>query len=73
MSAWIIQRKIFRSDWETLKLVEARTKAEAVKPFEYLTRNQSETYKLRAVSLDQAERDYQAGRSDNYKRVLEAV
>lgn len=63
-STWIVQRKLFKSDWETVASETVPTKAQALKPFEHMNG------KLRAVSPLQAERDYQAGRADNFRRVL---
>lgn len=70
---WIIQTKRARGDWETLSVVHDATKKAALAKYDYLNSPWSAQVKVRAVSADQAKRDYEAGRADNYKRKLEAV
>lgn len=65
MIIWIIQQKLFKGDWETVATSDKRTKAEALQLYLHMNG------KLRAVSVVQAERDYQAGRADDYKRKLQ--
>jgi hypothetical protein len=64
MNRWIIQRKVFKGDWETITAILGGTKAEAERRFDYLNG------KVRAVSEAQAEKDREAGRADNWTRKL---
>lgn len=72
-ATWIIQTKRAQGDWETLSMVHDATRKTALAKYDYLNSQWGQTVKVRAVSTNQAERDYQAGRADNYKRKLEAV
>lgn len=62
---WIIQRRILRSDWETITTAKG-TRRDAEKAYGHLNGS------VRVVSVTQAERDYNAGRADNYKHKLGA-
>lgn len=61
---WIIQRKLFKGDWETIASSILKTKKAALADYEHMNG------KLRAVSESRAWTDYEAGRADNYRRVL---
>ncbi len=63
---WIIQRKIFRGDWETIATFDG-TRKEALKRYEHMNGS------VRAVSEKQATADNQAGRADRWQRITEPV
>ena len=70
-NTWVIQRKMFRSDWETIAVhtVEC-SKAQVLLPYAHMVRDTTDTGRLRAIGINQAQADYEAGRADDYRKKI---